>query len=84
MSDIIENAKIIKMEGFLVTMDIQKAFDSLDHMFLISDFIKSGIMCSYCHNVFSARKTCPSRQSNFILFIYFSLGDLISTRKIKI
>ena len=24
------------MEGFLVTMDIEKAFDSLDHNFLIS------------------------------------------------
>ena len=56
ISDIIEIAKIKK--GFLVTMDIEKAFDSLDHKFLIyalekfgfgknKDFIKkSGIICS--------------------------------------
>ena len=35
ISDIIEIAKIKKIEGFLVTMDIEKAFDSLHHKFLI-------------------------------------------------
>ena len=58
--NIMEIAKIIKIEGFLVTMDTKKAFN---HNFLIStlknmalsefytmgkDFIKtSGIMCSF-------------------------------------
>ena len=36
ISDIIEIVKIKKIEGFLVTMDIEKAFDSLDHNLLIS------------------------------------------------
>ena len=36
ISDIIEITKIRKIGGFLVTMDIEKAFDSLDHNFLIS------------------------------------------------
>ena len=36
ISDIIEIANTRKMEGFLVTMDVEKAFDSLDHTFLIS------------------------------------------------
>ena len=35
ISDIIEIANTRKMEGFLVTMDVEKAFDSLDHTFLI-------------------------------------------------
>ena len=35
ISDIVEIAKTKKIEGFLVTMDIEKAFDSLDHKFLI-------------------------------------------------
>ena len=35
ISDIIEIAKIKIIEGFLVTMNIEKAFDSLDHKFLI-------------------------------------------------
>ena len=30
------------MEGFLVTMDVEKAFDSLDHKFLISALKKFG------------------------------------------
>ena len=34
--DIIEIIKMKKIESFLVTMDIEKAFDSLDHNFLIS------------------------------------------------
>ena len=33
ISDVIEIAKINKFEGFLVAMDIEKAFDSLDHIF---------------------------------------------------
>ena len=42
ISDIIEITKIRKIEGFLVTMDIEKAFDSLDHNFLISTLEKYG------------------------------------------
>ena len=30
------------LEGFLVTMDIERAFDSLDHSFLISTLEKYG------------------------------------------
>ena len=42
ISDIIESAKIKKREGFLVIMDTEKAFDSLDYNFLISAFEKYG------------------------------------------
>ena len=42
ISDIIEITEIRKIEGFLVTMDIEKAFDSLDHNFLISTLEKYG------------------------------------------
>ena len=42
ISDIIEIAKIKKKKVFLVTMDIEKAFDSLDHNFLISALEKYG------------------------------------------
>ena len=34
ISDVIEIAKIKKLDGFLVAMDIEKVFDSLDHDFL--------------------------------------------------
>ena len=42
ISDIIEITEIRKIGGFLVTMDIEKAFDSLDHNFLISTLEKYG------------------------------------------
>ena len=42
ISDIIEIANTRQMEGFLVTMDVEKAFDSLDHKFLISVLKKFG------------------------------------------
>ena len=35
ITDIIGIANIRQMESFLVTMDVEKAFDSLDHKFLI-------------------------------------------------
>ena len=41
-SDFIEIANTGKMEGFLVTMDVEKAFDSLDHTFLISVWKRFG------------------------------------------
>ena len=42
ISDIIETTKIRNIEGFLVAMDIVKAFDSLDHNFVISTLEKYG------------------------------------------
>ena len=42
ISDIIEITEIRNIEGFLVTMDIEKAFDSLDHNFIISTLEKYG------------------------------------------
>ena len=42
ISHIIEIANTRQMEGFLVTMDVEKAFDSLDHKFLISALKKFG------------------------------------------
>ena len=42
ISDIIKIANTLQTEGFLVTMDVEKAFDSLDHKFLISVLKKIG------------------------------------------
>ena len=42
ISDVTKIDKVKKLEGFLVVMDIQKAFDSLDHNFLISTLEKHG------------------------------------------
>ena len=42
ISDIIEIANTRQMEGFLATMDVEKAFDSLDHKFLVSVLKRIG------------------------------------------
>ena len=42
ISDVIEITRLKNQEGFLVTMGIEKAFDSLDHNFLISTVEKYG------------------------------------------
>ena len=42
ISDIIEISSFFNITGFLVTMDIEKGFESLDHSFLISVLKKFG------------------------------------------
>ena len=42
ISDIIETADIFNVSGYMVTMDIEKAFDSLDHTFLLKVLKKIG------------------------------------------
>ena len=75
ISDIIEIAKIKKIEGFLVTMDFEKAFDTLDHNFLISDLEKYG----FHKNFISWVKTLLKKQESCIfnggaVTKYFLLG----------
>ena len=42
ISDIIETTDIFNLNGYMVTMDIEKAFDSLDHTFLLKVLKKIG------------------------------------------
>ena len=47
IADIIEITDALNKEGFLVTMDIEKDFDSLDHSFVISVLRKFGFGNSF-------------------------------------
>ena len=49
ISDVIEMYDIIDIPGYLVTMDIEKAFDSLDHNFLLFALKKLGFIESFMH-----------------------------------
>ena len=40
-SDILEISDNLKIKGFLMTVDIEKAFDSVNHLFLITALEKS-------------------------------------------
>ena len=43
ISDILETANTLALEGFLVTLEIEKAFDSVNHCFLLQIYRKFGL-----------------------------------------
>ena len=63
ISDILEVADILNIEGYLVTMDIEKAFDSLDHNFLILVLKKFG----FGNNFINWIETILTRQESCII-----------------
>ena len=47
LSDILEITNNLNIGGYMITMDIEKAFDSMDHSFLISTLEKLGFGASF-------------------------------------
>ena len=47
ISDIIEVSDVFNIDGFLVMMDIEKVFDSLNHSFLLAVLKKIGFGTSF-------------------------------------
>ena len=61
ISDILEMTKNLNIEGYLLTMDIQKAFDSVDHDFFISALKKFGFgsnFISWVKIVLKSQESC--------------------------
>ena len=63
IADIIKITDILNQHKFLVTMDIEKAFDSLDHTFLISLLKNFG----FGNNFVNWIKTLISKQESCII-----------------
>ena len=63
IADIIEITDVLNKEGFLVTMDIEKAVDSLDDTFLISVLKKFG----FGNNIVSWFETLILKQESCII-----------------
>ena len=61
IADVIEITDIPNKEGFLVTRDIMKAFNSLDHTFVISVLKKFGFgnnFVSWIETLISKQESC--------------------------
>ena len=63
ITDIIEFTDILNKEGFLVTTDIEKTFNSLDHTFVISVLKKFG----FSNNFDSWIETLITKQEYYII-----------------
>ena len=63
ISDIFETAKTLAVEGVLVTIDIEKAFDSVNHCFLLQILRKFGFGIGF----FSWIKTILKNQESCII-----------------
>ena len=91
--DILEITDCFKIKGLLLTVDIEKAFDSVDHQFLINFGCKKELSKmnneetnNYQRNknkVFKIRKSCTARTSNICLSIDFSVRSSICSDQIK-
>ena len=77
VADIIEITDILNKEGFLVTMDIEKAFDSLDHTFLISVLKKFGFgnnFVNWIETLISKQESCVINGGNTTQYFHLERG----------
>ena len=85
ISDILEISNSLALEGFLVTVDIEKAFDSVNHCFLLQilQFFGFGIgFVSWIKTVLNNQESCIINGGNttkyFILERGARQGDPVS------
>ena len=85
IADIIEITDVPNKEGFLVTMDIEKVFYSLDHTFVISVLKKFGFgnkFVSWIETLISKQESCAISGGNTTHYFHLERGarqgDLIS------
>ena len=77
IADIIEITDILNKEGFLVTMDIEKAFNSLDHTFLISLLKKFGFGNNFVNcieTLISKQESCVINGANSTQYFHLERG----------
>ena len=86
ISDILEIANTLALEGFLVTVDIEKAFDSVNHWFLLKILRKFGFgidLLSWIKTILKNQESCTinggKTTKDFKLERGARQGDPIST-----
>ena len=81
ISDILSVTNNLKIKSYLVTMDIERAFDSLDHIFLISVFKKFGFAKDFIESIkilLYKQELCVL--NGYFTTKYFNLEKVISSR----
>ena len=80
ISDILEMSESLNLKGYIVTVDVEKAFDSLSHSSLLvclkkylygNYLIKWVQMLLECQESRQSSKRCSTRRSSFCIPIYF-------------
>ena len=77
IADITEITDVINKEGFLVKIDIEKAFDSLDHIFVISVLKKFGFgnnFVSWIETLISKQESCVVNGGNTTQYFHLERG----------
>ena len=77
LSDIIEVSGVFDIDGFLVTMDIDKAFGSLNHSFLLAVLKKIGLGTSFINwieAILNKSESCAINSVKITQYIQLSRG----------
>ena len=77
IADLTEITDVHNKEGFLVTMDIQKVFDLLDHTFVISVLKKFGFgnnFVSWIETLISKQEFCAINGGNTTQYLLLERG----------
>ena len=84
ISDVLEIANTFSLESFLIDVDVEKAFDSVNHCFLLQILQKFGFGIQFLRwikmilyhqlrkndKIFQIRKRRSTRRSDFYVFVY--------------
>ena len=77
ISDLIEVSDVFNINGFLVTMDIEKAFDSLNHSFLLAVLKKFGFGTSFINwieTILNKPESCVISSGKTIQYFQLNRG----------
>ena len=77
IADITKITDVLSKEGFLVTMDIEKAFDLLNHIFVISVFKKFGFgnnFISWIETLILKQESCTINGGNTTQYFHLKSG----------
>ena len=78
ISDIVECTEVEQMKGYMFAADIEEAFDSIDHNFLIESLAKDVNLFSGLKHYFMINKVVGQSASYFALKLGSRHGDPLS------